>query len=152
MSYEEGFNVTNRRRMEESRIDPRRVAAATCSMFAELIFVHGFVHADPHAGNLLVRPRLDKKSGKPTGNFDMVLLDHGMYRRLDESFRSHFCKLWAGLVCGDDSQAAQGVIGLGLPKSYMDLLGAILIYRIPSSVSVTFLFVLERQTVAIAQL
>jgi aarF domain-containing kinase len=36
---------------------PRRVGAALSSVFAEMAFVHGHVHGDPHAGNVYVRQR-----------------------------------------------------------------------------------------------
>jgi len=36
-----------------------------------MIFIHGFVHSDPHPGNILV-----KKAPK---GVDIVLLDHGLY-------------------------------------------------------------------------
>ncbi len=41
-------------------------------MFADMIYKHGFVHCDPHAGNILVRKRED-------GIDEVVLLDHGLY-------------------------------------------------------------------------
>lgn len=34
-------------------------------VFAEMIFVHGFVHGDPHPGNILVSP--EGKSGFSLG-------------------------------------------------------------------------------------
>lgn len=39
-----------------------------------MIFVNGFVHCDPHPGNVLVR----KRPG--TGKAEIVLLDHGLYQ------------------------------------------------------------------------
>ena len=132
MSFEEGFRMTDMQKLRKSGIDPKKVAAAQCTLFAELMMVHGFVHADPHPGNVLVRPRANS-----SGEFDVVLLDHGMYRRLDEQFRSSYCQLWAGLVTGNDSQAMKGVRGLGLPDSYLDLMGLMLTYRIPSGLNVS---------------
>lgn len=43
-------------------------------MYSEMIFVHGFVHCDPHPGNVLVQkcPRSKKTQ--------IVLLDHGLYQ------------------------------------------------------------------------
>ena len=35
---------------------PVQVAKALMDVFAEMIFVHGFVHGDPHPGNVLVSP------------------------------------------------------------------------------------------------
>lgn len=131
MTFEDGFKINDTARLKENGIDPRKVAAAACSLFSELMLVHGFVYVDSHPGNVLVRPRMSLRG--PTGEFDIVLLDHGMYRRLDERFRSSYCKLWAGLVSGNDKQALNGIREMGLDDKYLDLMGLILTYRIPPS-------------------
>jgi len=136
MSFEEGFRLTDTEKLEEHGIEPQQVASSACVLFAESMMVHGFVHADAHPGNALVRPRFDANN-KSTGEFDIVLLDHGMYRRLDETFRSSYCKLWAGLVTGNDAKALEGVRGLGFPDEYLDLMGLMLTYRIPSGMMVS---------------
>ena len=58
-----------------------------------LRFRHGFVHCDPHEANLHVRAHPTKKN-KP----QLILLDHGLYRQLEPNFRSHYCRLWSGLL------------------------------------------------------
>ena len=49
---------------------PRRVGAALSSVFAEMVFVHGHVHGDPHAGNVYVRrrPQPREKGGEEGGS------------------------------------------------------------------------------------
>ncbi|XP_070604514.1 uncharacterized aarF domain-containing protein kinase 5 isoform X3 [Erythrolamprus reginae] len=47
-------------------------------MFAEQIFYTGFIHADPHPGNVLVQKG-------PDGKAQLVLLDHGLYEILHDS-------------------------------------------------------------------
>lgn len=42
------------------------------SLYSEMIFKNGFVHSDPHPGNLLVNK--DKN-----GQLNLILLDHGLY-------------------------------------------------------------------------
>jgi aarF domain-containing kinase len=37
-----------------------------------MIFTNGFVHCDPHPGNLLINPLPNKN------DFEIVLLDHGI--------------------------------------------------------------------------
>ena len=137
MTFEDGFKITNKDKLAQNGINPKEVAKATCVLFGELLYVHGFVHSDPHPGNILVRPRLIDGKESKNGAFDLVLLDHGMYRRLNEDFRRNYCDLWAGLVKGDDEQAKRGVNGMGLSDVYFDFLGMMLVYRIPLHVSMT---------------
>jgi len=56
-------------------------------VFAEMVLVHGFVHGDPHAGNVHVRVN-------PTsGDAQIVILDHGLYHEMDDKLRADFCEL-----------------------------------------------------------
>ena len=41
-------------------------------IYSEMIFKHGYVHSDPHPGNIFVRLT-------PDGNEEIILLDHGLY-------------------------------------------------------------------------
>lgn len=40
-------------------------------LYSEMIFKHGYIHCDPHPGNVLV----DRRDGQTK----LVLLDHGLY-------------------------------------------------------------------------
>ncbi|RKP24772.1 ABC1 family-domain-containing protein [Syncephalis pseudoplumigaleata] len=66
-------------------------------LFAYQIFVTGFVHCDPHPGNLLVRPHPDGPARRP----QLVLLDHGLYLQCREHFRREHCQLWKSLFTND---------------------------------------------------
>ena len=61
-----------------------------------MIFQHGFMHCDPHPGNVLVR-RKDLTSSE----VEVVLLDHGLYQQLTDSFRLTYCRLWQALITKD---------------------------------------------------
>ncbi|KAL2317303.1 hypothetical protein Fmac_031179 [Flemingia macrophylla] len=63
------------------------VAKSLTELIAEMIFVHGYIHGDPHPGNIFVSPE--------------VLLDHAVYTVLDEVFRKDFCQLWEALIVKD---------------------------------------------------
>lgn len=58
--------------------------------FGRLVFRHGHVHTDLHAGNVLVDTTSPKR---PT----LWLLDHGATVQLDEALRREYCLLWAHL-------------------------------------------------------
>jgi len=49
-------------------------------LYSEMIFVHGYVHCDPHPGNVLVK-------NTPKG-VQLVLLDHGLYQ-VNTSYPDH---------------------------------------------------------------
>ena len=144
MSFEEGIKITDKEALKQHNIAPSKVAAATCSLFSELMLVHGFLHIDPHPGNILVRPRCTKEGGKEdgrSGEFDLILLDHGMYRRLNEQFRWAYASLWKSLIIGDTKSATDAVVHMGLQPHYVDLLGLLLVYRIPVKVrAVQYMF------------
>nr|XP_009404221.1 PREDICTED: uncharacterized aarF domain-containing protein kinase 1 isoform X2 [Musa acuminata subsp. malaccensis] len=97
MQFCSGHKVDDVEFMRDSNINPREVAKSLMDIFAQMIFVHGFVHGDPHPGNILV-----SREGR-TG-FSIVLLDHGIYRELDERFRSDYCELWKALILLDSKK------------------------------------------------
>ena len=57
--------LTDDEAMRAARLVPREVALLLLEAFSEMVFVHGRVHADPHPGNLLVRPLTETKQGEP---------------------------------------------------------------------------------------
>lgn len=58
-------------------------------------------HADPHAGNLLIRPA--PANSRSPYNFEIALLDHGLYFDIDDELRlAHQCL--SGLATCADSQ------------------------------------------------
>ncbi|XP_058285329.1 aarF domain-containing protein kinase 1 isoform X2 [Hylobates moloch] len=81
-------------------------------MYSEMIFVNGFVHCDPHPGNVLVR----KHPG--TGKAEIVLLDHGLYQVLTEEFRLNYCHLWQSLIWTDMKRVKEYSQRLGAGELY----------------------------------
>ena len=49
-------------------------------LFSEMIFTYGFVHADPHPGNVLINPKFGEKISNKSTDFEIVLIDHGLYQ------------------------------------------------------------------------
>ncbi|CAK7338798.1 unnamed protein product [Dovyalis caffra] len=92
--------------MKEMGINPVKVAKALVEVFAEMIFIHGFVHGDPHPGNILVSPE------GPNG----FCLDHGIYKQLDDEFRQDYCQLWKAMIIQDSHKIQQLGERLGVGK------------------------------------
>ena len=56
MQWIEGCKVSDKDCLKDHRINPRSVALSLVDAFSEMTLVHGFVHGDPHPGNVLVKP------------------------------------------------------------------------------------------------
>ena len=46
------FQANDPQGLRDAGLDVAECAQLICDTFAEMIFVHGRVHADPHAGNI----------------------------------------------------------------------------------------------------
>ncbi|KAI0363112.1 ABC1-domain-containing protein [Pilatotrama ljubarskyi] len=67
-------------------------------LFSAQIFDWGWVHCDPHPGNIIVRPHPHPRR---RGDAQFVLLDHGLYVRLSDAFQQQYARLWKGLLAVD---------------------------------------------------
>ncbi|XP_075554451.1 aarF domain containing kinase 1 isoform X2 [Dermacentor variabilis] len=93
MQFCEGGQVNDKAYMEKNGISPMEVSNRLGQLYSEMIFVQGYVHCDPHPGNLLVR----QGDTGPT----LVLLDHGLYTELTDQFRLQYANLWLSLIRRD---------------------------------------------------
>ncbi|KRX57814.1 putative aarF domain-containing protein kinase 1 -like protein, partial [Trichinella sp. T9] len=94
MQYFEGGLVNDLKYINSHGISPYDVCVFMFLCKFEMIFVHGDVHCDPHPGNILVH----KDSN---GQTEIVLLDHGLYTKLDENFRLNYARLWLSILHKD---------------------------------------------------
>ena len=69
-------------------------------LFSAQIFDWGWVHCDPHPGNIIIRPHPDPAKAKK-GQAQFVLLDHGLYVRVSDAFQQQYATLWKGLLTLD---------------------------------------------------
>ncbi|KAH6796972.1 Protein kinase superfamily protein [Perilla frutescens var. hirtella] len=100
MQFCEGQKIDDLEYMKQMGISPLEVANALVDVFAEMIFVHGFLHGDPHPGNILV-------SSEGANGFSLVILDHGIYKQFSEEFRKNYCNLWEALIRLDSQKIQQ---------------------------------------------
>jgi len=98
MEFIEGIKITDAKALQAAGYNLQDVAFQLVDLFSDQVFIHGFVHSDPHPGNILVRRSVNSR-GRAVP--EIVLLDHGLYRKLDEEVRTNYCKLWKALVMGN---------------------------------------------------
>ena len=92
-------------------LDFREVAKLISSVFNAQIFETGFVHCDPHEANVLLREHPLKKS-KP----QIVLVDHGLYKKLDADFQESYARLWQGIVMANIPEIKSACEQMGVDK------------------------------------
>ncbi len=56
MEFVEGVKISEAERFEELSLDPKLITKRGTDLILKQIFEHGFFHADPHPGNILVLP------------------------------------------------------------------------------------------------
>ncbi|GAA0178929.1 ATP-binding cassette [Lithospermum erythrorhizon] len=130
MEFMDGALINDLKTIQRLGINPRDVSRLVSQTFAEMMFRHGFVHCDPHAANLIVRPMPSGKRSlfgkrKP----QLVLLDHGLYKELDDSMRINYASLWKGLIFSDAKTIKENCVKLGAGDDLYALFAAVLTMR-----------------------
>ncbi|ODV97780.1 hypothetical protein PACTADRAFT_281 [Pachysolen tannophilus NRRL Y-2460] len=84
-------------------------------LYSKQIFKWGLIHCDPHPGNFLVR--------FVDGKQQLVILDHGLYIKLDTNFRKNYCLLWKSLIEFDMEEVKRIVSswGIGSPDLFSSM-------------------------------
>uniref|UniRef100_A0A8C3U3T1 AarF domain containing kinase 5 n=1 Tax=Catharus ustulatus TaxID=91951 RepID=A0A8C3U3T1_CATUS len=108
----EGCKISNVQGIQELGLGLRDTAEKLIQVFAEQIFYTGFIHADPHPGNVLVRRG-------PDGKAQLVLLDHGLYETLSERDRVSLCGLWRAIVLRDHGAMRERAQELGVQDYFL---------------------------------
>jgi aarF domain-containing kinase len=85
----------------------KTVMTSIVDLFSAQMFLWGIVHCDPHPGNIFIR-RL------PSGQPEVVLIDHGLYIRMNPSFRHQYALFWKSLLAFDNDTIADIVTSWGI--------------------------------------
>ncbi len=101
MEYLDGIKATKVQQLEEKGYDLKRIAHETAELMMKQIFVHGFYHADPHAGNVFVMP--DQR---------ISFIDFGMMGRMNREMRELFADLLYHISRRDEAAATDALLKL----------------------------------------
>lgn len=123
--------------LERAGISRSEVARTLYRIYMQQIFVHHFVHADPHPGNLFVRPlplgdEAPFRPGDPvppppapqdTGQrpFQVVFVDFGMVAAIPERLRGALREYAIGLGTRDASRVVHSYVAAGVLLPGADL-------------------------------
>ena len=76
MEFIEGVHIDQVGIMRQMGVNLKKMGKLFSKVIIKMIHKEGFVHADTHTGNMMVR-KVNKKD-------QLVLLDHGIYQELDD--------------------------------------------------------------------
>ncbi|MGH2609434.1 MAG: ABC1 kinase family protein, partial [Tepidiformaceae bacterium] len=105
----DGIKISDIPRLLDEGIDPNQVALIMTEAYCEQILVHGFFHADPHPGNLLVLPG-------PV----VVFIDFGLSKELPPGFRLNYARLSLAVMRQDDREMVDAFRALGFKTKSED--------------------------------
>ena len=135
MEFVEGVKLTDEEGLAARGLDRAELARLLTSTFSLMIYNGGFVHCDPHSGNLLARPAPDVADaalrwfGRRRPRPQLVVLDHGLYRELGDGFRLQYSALWYSLLTRDHARGRAAARSLGVAPADYDHLSLLLTFR-----------------------
>lgn len=108
----------------DAEIDPKAVADALLEAYFKQVFIEGFFHADPHPGNLFVRPlpewdpALRQAQGQAQGQaggrpFKLIFVDFGMVGRVPSLMGDNLRKIMIAVTMRDARQLTEAYQDLG---------------------------------------
>jgi ubiquinone biosynthesis protein len=90
MQFFEGFRVTEVEEILRHNVDTKKMIENLIAFYGDQLLIHGFFHADPHPGNILIRP--DSR---------IVLLDYGMVLDITPELRQDLVRIVIAAVRSD---------------------------------------------------
>lgn len=166
LEYIHGMKINDTVTQLQYGIHSKSAVQLSIQALSEQIFLHGFVHCDPHPGNIFVRPTniqykhpiatqaqhtlqqynmnnnndvlpgtellsdsiaadntqttVHNTMSLPSSTqFEIILLDHGLYREISEFVRLSYCKLWEALILHDDQRVIKYCAELGVNNHWV---------------------------------
>lgn len=109
LEYIEGIKAGDIDELRAAGHDLGVIARRGANLVMEQVFVHGFFHADPHPGNILVMEE------------DVIcFIDFGQMGRLSLRDREQFTDLVLNLVAGNERKVTAGVLKLTIQHGDVD--------------------------------
>lgn len=96
--YFEGKNIADLEQLAKWNIQPKALAERLLLLFANMILVDGYYHADPHPGNFLINAQ-----------GEIALLDFGAVSKLSDDLREGIPELIEAVIRNDTATTVQSL-------------------------------------------
>lgn len=109
MEYVRGTKVTDLNPVVRTELEGEELAEQLSKAYLDQILVDGFVHADPHPGNIFI-----------TEDHRLALLDLGMVARIEPRVQERLLRLLLAIVEGEGSDVADISREIGVESEAFD--------------------------------
>ena len=109
MDHVDGVKLTDLSGVARIDLEGQELLDQLFRAYLQQMLADGFVHADPHPGNVLI-----------TDDQRLALIDVGMVVRLDATTRERMLRLLVAVADGQTQEAADVALALGRPTSFFD--------------------------------
>ena len=106
------IKLTDSEAMEAAGINPHRVADLLLDVYFRQVFIEAFFHADPHPGNLFVKP-LGENRGDGKRPFRLVFIDFGMVGHVPDLVGENLSIVLISVTQRDSYRLTQAYQNLG---------------------------------------
>jgi predicted unusual protein kinase regulating ubiquinone biosynthesis (AarF/ABC1/UbiB family) len=120
-----GIKITDYELITTAGIDRAEVASRLLDTYLKQIFEDGFFHADPHPGNLFVKPQSNFDNQQSTRQeWLLTFIDFGMVGRMKAELRTGLRELIIGIGTRDPTRVikAYQMLGVLLPGADLTLI------------------------------
>jgi ubiquinone biosynthesis protein len=101
MEYIEGIELHNIAGLKGKKINVKNVLHKGFEAILDQVFIHGFFHADPHPGNILV-----------TEDNKVVFVDFGIVGHFDKNLKEKSIDLFYGVIMNDPDKVVEALSSL----------------------------------------
>jgi predicted unusual protein kinase regulating ubiquinone biosynthesis (AarF/ABC1/UbiB family) len=109
MEYCPGVKVTEAERLRAAGFDAQDIIDRLVKLYAEMIFIEGVYHADPHPGNIFIGD-----------GAQLILLDYGMVCQLSKATRDIILNSVVAGLRGDRETLVDGLYAANIVKPGVD--------------------------------
>ena len=109
MEFMEGIKITEHEQITAAGLDRKQIAAQLLGIYVRQILIDGFYHADPHPGNLFVRP-----------DGTIIMVDFGMVGAVSNEMRPLLVELVLALTRRDYFAVVEELKRLGFLRLESD--------------------------------
>jgi predicted unusual protein kinase regulating ubiquinone biosynthesis (AarF/ABC1/UbiB family) len=110
MEFVSGYKITDFPALEKAGINQGELAQTLINAYMKQVLVDGFYHADPHPGNMFIRP-----------DGGITFIDFGMVGRIAPSHVRAIRKLVKGVISTDAGLMVDGLVDMGIIRPHANV-------------------------------